>query len=149
MEVKMYTIAEIAEVLNVSKVTVYNKLKQLEDKVNLDLTVKEGVKYLNENGFNLIKESLKEKPILKKETQIIDMSIVLGLKDENINLLKMQIDDLKSQLHEKDKQLEVKDRLIENMQFLLKDSQKNILLLQSEKKGFWAKIFNKKKNSEN
>lgn len=138
------TIAEVAQKLGVSKVTIYNKLKVLKDKIKNNLTEIENIKYIDNQGFNLIKESLNLKEKLnQKELKNVDINIIISFKDETINLLKLQIDDLKTQLNEKDNQIKTLNRLMENNQILLKDSQKTVLLLEDKKKSFWDKFFKK------
>lgn len=60
----LYTIAEISDLIGLSKVSIYKKLKLKE--LAIHLSKKQGVTYITEQGFNLIKESLKLNDEVKK-----------------------------------------------------------------------------------
>lgn len=55
----MYSVEEVADKLNVSKVTVYAKLKKYSDRVVL----KQGKKYVTDELLSLIKKDLRIKDI--------------------------------------------------------------------------------------
>ena len=61
----LYTIAEVSELIGLSKVSIYKKLKVKELEVHL--SKKQGITYITEQGFNLIKDNLKLNDEIKKE----------------------------------------------------------------------------------
>jgi hypothetical protein len=156
---KQYTIAEIAEKLQVSKVTVYNKIKDFNLKEFTE--VNRGVKYLNQEGFEVLNESIgltleqykefkglnkefKEPPINLLDTLNIEVQTV---KNEYINHLKTQIETKDNQIFELMEQLKNKDRLLANSQIIQKQQQDKIFLLEDhetkEKHSFWNKFISK------
>ena len=146
----LYDVEQIAKLTQVSKVTVYRKLKLNE--IQPYIIVKQGKSYLDEEGFHVISEllnvitpengeltpkeieqaeSIENKGLLHETS--CNYAVVSELKSQ-IEFLqdllknhpsKDEIEFLKSQLQEKDKQLESKDKLLENMQVLVKNSQLN------------------------
>lgn len=71
----LYTVTEISDLINLSKVSIYNKLKlkELQNHINK----KAGVTYVDEEGFNLIKDSLKLKDNTLNDLNIEDTNITL------------------------------------------------------------------------
>ena len=136
----LYTIKEISELIDLSKVSIYKKLKlkSLQEYI----TKKGGVTYVSQEGFNLIQASLKH---LNNE-QTHSSSKDINEPVEPLTLDKEVFKVLNEQLKIKDTQIkELNDRLKEalqinqNSQVLLKDKPK--LLDEPKKKGFWSKIF--------
>ncbi|NFF82832.1 hypothetical protein FC764_16775 [Clostridium botulinum] len=128
----MFTVEEVAEQLNVSKVTIYSKLKKFDDRVIL----KQGKKYITDELFNLIKNDLKIKNFnnnnLNIDNDINGLNAEIATdRDDLINLNKDLINTLIKQLEEKDKQIADLHRLIENNQVLLKQ-EKEVNQLQLE-----------------
>lgn len=119
---------QVSKELNVSKTAIYNKLKinQFKDKI----VKKNGKSMIDEDLFNLIKDSLKSrnqvgnevenKKIYSDENQEIAMD-----REDLFNFNKQLIDSLLEQLKEKDKQIEELHKLIENNQVLLKKEQES------------------------
>jgi len=142
-----YTVSEVSDLVNLSKASIYNKLKSM----NLEkyITKKQGVTYLNETGLKLIQSSLKgfeedSKNDLKeaikdlncKETDTI-LNVEVPIDTDYINSLKEDIIYLKDQLKEKDiqlkNQLSVKDIQLHDLNERLKQEQdlnKNNQVLQ-------------------
>ena len=58
MDEKVYTIAEIADIIGVSKATIYNKLNSLKGILRNHIKVRKGVKYLTSEGVNIIKDTI-------------------------------------------------------------------------------------------
>lgn len=168
----LYTVEKAAIQLNVSKQSIYVKLKMKDYK---DKVIKKaGKTYIDSELLTLIQDNLKVKSNMNTEPQaeaekaqdtIIDQNTV------NINqeLVKALLDQLKTkdqQIDEKDNQINDLHRLIENNQVLLKEKpQQNILLLEEhfqdldtkleevksnmaerkeqQNKGFFSKMFKK------
>ena len=121
---------EVAKELKVSKTAIYNKLKLKE--FRRKVVKKQGKSMIDEELFNLIKDSLKVKNEVKNEVEY--KGYIEESKDEvkseiamdregSLNLNKSLIDTLIAQLEEKDKQIAELHKLIENNQVLLKKEQ--------------------------
>lgn len=134
----LYDVNKIADLTNVSKVTIYNKLKLKQLKPFI--VKKQGKTYVSEDGFNLIKNALNLNDSLKvhlnpKETEhavnaeiSVDSTQLINLKDDLIKSLKSEVEFLRNEITVKNNQLDKKDKLIENMQILLKQEQDHKLL---------------------
>ncbi|NFA44472.1 hypothetical protein EXM65_18400 [Clostridium botulinum] len=117
--------------------SIYKKLKLKE--IEPHITKLQGVTYVNEVGFNLLKESLNlnEKIKTNLNNKNINVEIATDLVDfkedlTSLNLLKDDyIETLKKQIEEKDNQIQKLHKLIENNQILLKQ-EKVVNLLQLE-----------------
>jgi hypothetical protein len=147
----LYTIAEISDLISLSKVSIYRKLKlkQLEQFISK----KQGVTYVTEEGLTLIKDTLKvttdrlkSDNKSKNNTPINDYIATdkedLNIKKDYLDMLKDQLKVKDLQLSEKDVQLKHKDiqlnqkdiqigelhSLIENSQVLLKEKPKQDIL---------------------
>ena len=128
----MFTVEEVAEQLNVSKVTIYAKLKKFDDKVVL----KQGKKYITEELLSLIKQDLKVKEVENNSLNnaddnkysnseiAIDRDDLINLNKDLIKALMEQLDSKDRLLEEKDKQITELHKLIENSQILLKEERK-------------------------
>ncbi|HHL2067846.1 TPA: hypothetical protein ACQ3W1_003110 [Clostridium perfringens] len=124
------SVDEVAKELKVSKTAIYNKLKLKE--FRRKVVKKQGKSMIDEELFNLIKDSLKVKNEVKNEVEY--KGYIEESKDEvkseiamdregSLNLNKSLIDTLIAQLEEKDKQIAELHKLIENNQVLLKKEQ--------------------------
>jgi hypothetical protein len=161
----IYTVAEVSQQLDISKVSIYNKLKT---KAFKNLTVKkQGRTYINDIGFNMIKNDLKAyeenvndfKENEEANTLGEDIEPLEDLKNDYINFLKEQIKEL-------NKKLTAEQELHKNTQILFKEQQPQEQLLleehfedldnkleevkknmserkEQQNKGFFSKIFNK------
>lgn len=128
----MYTVEEAATKLNVSKVTIYSKLKIYSDMV----IIKQGKRYIDEELLNLIKDTLKSKNDLNYDENSSEFENSENVDVSNdseylTNLNSELISTLIEQLKEKDKQIDHLMKLNENNQVLLKEQQsKDLKLLQ-------------------
>ena len=124
------SVEDVAFELKVSKTSIYNKLKLKE--FRRKVVKKQGKSMIDEELFNLIKDSLKVKNEVKNEVEY--KGYIEESKDEvkseiamdregSLNLNKSLIDTLIAQLEEKDKQIAELHKLIENNQVLLKKEQ--------------------------
>ena len=149
-----YTIAEISELIKLSKVSIYKKLKLKE--LEEHITKCQGITYIDDIGFNIIKDSfnindkvnlnknVKTKSSHENNNKTIDDEIAtdtegFNINEELFNMLKYQLKEKDNQLNMKDKQLqELNERLkqahklIENNQILLKEKPKQEILLLEE-----------------
>ena len=128
----MYTVEEIANELDVSKVTIYSKLKKFPDEV----IVKRGKKYVTDKLFDVIKGEIDN----KKEDKIQDIKVSINgsvvediSEDTDINEINQElINAMLGQLNEKDIQIKEKDNQIKTLQKLIGNSQ--MLLKQEQEK---------------
>lgn len=138
----LYDVDEISKKLNISKVTVYSKLKLKE--IRPYIVKKQGKSFIEEEGFKLIKDSLSVKNTIENDSVVntvneeiaTDDEDLVNLKDSLISTLNSDIEFLRQEISAKNKQLDAKDKLIENMQVLLKqeqdkDKQKELLALEA------------------
>lgn len=153
----LISVAELSNLIGLSKVSIYSKLKLKE--LEPYILKSKGITYITEEGVTLIKgffnlndddlnlkddilnplnnvsESISDKiseNIENKEIQEIKYQLK-ELSVDYLNSLKQEIETLKSQLVEKDKQIDELHKLIENNQILLKQEQdKEIKKLQLE-----------------
>ena len=135
----LYTIAEVSELIGLSKVSIYKKLKVKELEVHL--SKKHGVIYITEQGFHLIKENLKLNDEIKTEVKLKDVDNTLydetATDTESFNIENDYINTLKEQLNEKDSQIKElttalgkAQGLDQNTKVLLRNEQKQPLLLE-------------------
>lgn len=135
----LYTVSEISDLIGLSKVSIYNKLKLKE--LQEHISKNQGITYVDEVGFNLIKEGLKLKEddlnVLNEEDQKegskADDERLLTINIELIKTLNDQLKEKDIQISKKDIQISELHKLIENTQILLKQQQdKELKQLQLE-----------------
>lgn len=144
----MYSVEEVASKLNVSKVTVYSKLKLFESKV----IIKQGKKYIDEELLNLIKENVKPKNNINdnEDGSSIPSDMSNSPNDEDlININKDLVNLLMKQLEEKDSTIQELLTLNKNSQILLKQEQdKDVKLLEQHFKEVDLKLMDLKDNMQ-
>lgn len=146
----LYDVEQVANKLNISKMTVYNKIKLKEHK---DKVIKKaGKTYIDEVLLKLIKDSLKIKSGIESDNIEGQESDEISMdKEDSLNLNKDLFNALLEQLKEKDNQIkELNNRLgseqdlHKNTQILLKTQQdkpkEDILLLETHFKELDIKI---------
>jgi hypothetical protein len=145
-----YSISDVSKMLKKSKTAIYDKLNSNKHIFKQFLSVKQGSKHLNKEGFDILCSMFNEvnfKADLKVENHDennISFKSTMDNSLELINTYKKQVELLENQLEslKKDKaflqnQLLIKDRLLE---------QSNILLLNEQrkkKKNLWQKLLEK------
>lgn len=148
----LYSILEVSKKLNISKVTVYKKINSVKGLTEF-ITVKNNVKYINEEGFEFLKEltvnhvnskGLKGVNSEDKKNNVegIEYKAFNYLQEDYINTLKKQIEEKDRQLEEKDKIIKKQMELNENNQVLLRQEKERLMLLEANNnKSFWKRIF--------
>lgn len=136
----LYTVAEVSELIGLSKVSIYKKLKLKE--LEPHIVKKQGITYIDEEGFNLIKDNLKFNDNIKTEDVNTETNEDITKDVDDLTISKELINALLEQLRAKDEQIkQLTDRLAQeqelhkNTQILLKqeqakDKQPDILLLE-------------------
>lgn len=166
----LYTVTELSEILEFSKVTIYNRINSLKVELKPYITHRKGVLHINDEGLLILKKelglksvknALNDNDILNNEDidnnndlkdfkdvnyliRMIERTIKASQEDY-INSLLKQIDLLKSELDKKDTQLNNTLRLLENSQILIREEKEKILMLESreqkEKRGIFSNWF--------
>ena len=166
-----YTIKQVSELVNLSKASIYNKLKSNEFQKHM--TKKQGVTYLDEIGLKLIQGSLKdfeegnikgfkediEDLNIKETNSTSDDEVATDTEDsiinkDYINYLKSENENLWNELQEKNLQLKefnnrlaMEQELNKNNQILLKDKPQDIKLLEQHFQDLDDKIMNIKERN--
>jgi GTPase involved in cell partitioning and DNA repair len=147
-----YKVAEVAEMLKVSKVTIYEKLKTFKKELKPYLKLKGNATYIEVQGVDIIKSSLGLKEDLRevKSSLKVDLQeVAVCIENTYIESLKSEVNYLRQQLDTKDDQLKSKDDLLRNFQVLLKQEQDARLLLEEksveQQKNFWKRFFKNNK----
>ena len=166
-----YTFYEVANLLNVSHQTIYNRVKNKDIYKQVKPFIKNEGKhrYITSDGVDVLKKFIKidknfdndfDNEEVSNNDNSVDNDRLGGCKinidnevnNELINVLKSQIDSLQEQLKIKDEHINNKDNQIdalikinENNQVLLRDSQKKVELLEERntttKKSFWSRLW--------
>lgn len=154
----LYTVAEVSKLTNLSKVSIYKKLKlkELENHV----TKEAGITYVDDTALKFITDGLKFNEEFKQDDKeefkdsdtenISNDEIPTSFDDLTINreLVKTLIDQLKA----KDDQINDLHKLLENSQVLLKNEQdkpkEDLLLLEEHLKEFDDRLMNIKERME-
>lgn len=156
----MYTIKEISDLLQVSKVTLYKKLKLKE--MEQYIVKRNSVTYVDSKGLEVLRglltlkeeftelnEELKEvKSEAEKEVAAtVENEEFKGLTDDYINHLKGENTKLWNQIEEKDKQIEEllnriesMSKLVENSQVLLREKAQDPLQLEERFENIQSKL---------
>ena len=163
----LYTVAELSEILSVSKVTIYNKIKSLKSDLKGCIKHKKGILHIDDKGLLIIKndlgliededtlinddefkaestvnnEDLKQFKDLETLIKMFNKTVETG-QENYINSLLDQIEHLKEELNRKDEQLNNTLRLLENSQVLIKDSREKILMLENQEQKERRSFFN-------
>jgi chromosome segregation ATPase len=131
----LYSVSEISSLIGLSRQSIYKKLKAKE--LQIHISHKKGIVYIDEVGFNLIKAMLNE--YIKGVKDLNNKEIATTLNEEvskdtdNLTLNKELFNLLKDQLKENNKQMQTKDKQIEELNERLKQEQdlnKNNQVLQ-------------------
>ena len=163
----LYTVAELSEILSVSKVTIYNKIKSLKSDLKGCIKHKKGILHIDDKGLLIIRaslglkvdedtlinddefkaegidnnEDLKQFKDIETLIKMINKTVETG-QENYINSLLDQIELLKSELHKKDEQLNNTLRLLENSQILIRENKEKILELESQEQKERRSFFN-------
>lgn len=116
----LYDANKIAEELNISKTTANIQLKLTA--VEPYLTIGNNNSFVNEEGLEIIKQSLKH-----NETEEVEVAVteIEAFKIDIIETLKNDLEFLKEQLDVKDAQIQDMKNLFENTQHLFLQEQEN------------------------
>lgn len=121
----LYTVAEVSDLTNLSKVSVYKKLKSKE--LEPHIIKRKNTTYVTEDGLNLIKSGLKDNIDGLNELNNKNIEEELNVDDaevkEDLNINKELINTLLEQLKEKDVQIKDLNDRLKNEQELHRNTQ--------------------------
>jgi len=141
----LYDVEKAAIKLNISKQSIYNKIKLNEFKSRV--VKKQGKTYIDEDLLKLIQDSLKFNSSFKEDIKPKDIeedpTLTPQAQEDILKFNQELISALLDQLKEKDKQIHELHKLLENSQVLLKDKpQQDILLLENHFQAMDLKLTN-------
>lgn len=100
----MYKIIEIADLLGVSKVTVYKKIEQLKPEIIAHMKTEDGITLVSDFGVNLIKNTIKRKktrkPRDKALLKVVDLNCELSDSIERRKRLEQAFQEAESRYKE-------------------------------------------------
>ncbi len=154
----MLKVAEVARLLGVSKVTIYNKLKLHSKELKPHLSKLKGVIHIDGEGLEIIRDSLNLQGEVKTEDIKADrettyspdnteaLNELLRVKNERLKDLKEHIKHLESQAQEKDNLISDQSRQLEQFQILLLNEKEKTKLLETEKQAAGSTIWERLRN---
>ena len=135
----MKKVAEVADELGVSRVTVYNHIKRLSKEIKDNVYNDEGVKVVNNKGFLMIKASVEGKDDLKFYLKDNSKKEEDYYSDKEKEALKELKDTLKEEIKRLEKELEVKNEQIkrlngqlESFHMMIRSKEEKIYQLEGE-----------------
>ena len=143
------SVYEVANQLNVSHTTIYNKLndKQIYKEIKPFIKKSGKTKLIGSEAISIIAKyiNIKETELkheIKNDIQHLDKSLIESLENR-IKELEKDKEHLRSEIEVKNRQIENNSRLLENSQILLRESQQKILMLESkpEPENFFKRLF--------
>ncbi len=81
----MYKVIDVADLLGVSKVTIYKKIKMLKPDILDEIIEDDGITYLTDTAVLMIKNSIKRKTANRRQSEKLMELIELRLEVENLN----------------------------------------------------------------
>lgn len=142
----LYRVSEIAELMGLSKVSVYNRINHNKDRLKPYISKDKGVTYINDKGFTVLKElftDFTEEPDQEIEIpQEPKVSEVETITREIIEMLKGELEMKNLQLQEKDKQIAELLKVTQAQQVLMKTDreQEEPKMIEAPKKNFIQKL---------
>lgn len=137
----MYRVMDIARLLGVSRLTVYDHIKRLKKNLKPFIYNEKGVIYLEPEGLEFIRQSINEGQSYKEDLngqengQPINPEVTDLFNDLNHKFDTLQNDyiaNLKQQIRRLEGELDRKNQQFENFQALLKKNQERLLELEGE-----------------
>ncbi len=141
MEEKLYRVIEAANILGVSKVTIYKKLSKYKKELRAHVIKRSNITYLQEEAINFIRESLIDNAVivpnegqsqevirLKQDQEIMHMNLakvndaLLDVHTEHIEDLQWIVQVVQKQVQIKKRQNEQKKQMILKLKDLVKQA---------------------------
>jgi len=146
----MYRVIEAANMLGVSKVTVYKKISHFKKELKPFIHKKRNVTYIDDEGVQFIRDSLVANQVIAdttlKDEQIKDLSeevhesenhikmlneTMINVQREHMEDLHMLTSSLKAQVNLKKTQIESKNQLIKNFKDLVAYNKEQIQRMEN------------------
>jgi len=127
MEEKLYSIADIALELQLSKPYIYRKLNEYTKELKKYTQKVKGVTYLRVDGFNFLKEKLTDKE--DNEESDPQQQLITTLQEE-VKYLREQLQTKDAQIDKHIAMLQEQTEIVKREQQLRMTESQNILLLQ-------------------
>lgn len=151
----LYTIAEVSDLISLSKVSIYKKLKLKE--LHGHVVKNNGITYVDDEGLSFIKDSLKKNDEVKSSLNNDDKESssnpeIAAEETDLVSYLKEQLTVKDNQIAELMQRLAAEQELVKNMQVLQLNKPTTQNLVEApesdqenapEKPSFWSRLFKK------
>lgn len=146
----MLKVIEVANLLGVSKVTIYKKMEKFKKELKPHLHKKRNITYVDDEGVEIIRQSLIENNVIfekidienqmkdleaqletaHKKLEWMDNQLVAAYRDDILNL-RFVLDLLNGQIKVKSSQLHEKEEMLANYKDINRLNKERIKILQS------------------
>lgn len=138
----MYKVIEVADMLGISKVTIYKKIELLKKDLKSHIHKKKNITYLDDEAVKIIKENtpvgnkipLNEEYSNLKDEYEKSLKEIDCLKDKKVEYLKSKVSELENEIELKKKQIEMKNEQIKLLKEISKSSKARIDKIDSHLK---------------
>lgn len=130
----MYKVIEVADMLGISKVTIYKKIELLKKDLKPYIHKKKNITYLDDEAVKIIKENTpvgNKIPLNEENSKLKDkyeksLKEIDCLKDKKVECLNSTVSKLKSEIELKKKQIEIKNGQIKLLKEISKSNKVRI-----------------------
>lgn len=129
----MYTVLEISQLLRTSKATIYRKLESI-DGILEHILIRNNTKYIDDEGFELIKKSINSKYDIKEQIKSSNTKSENDLTKKHekyIENLEDEIDFLREEIQKKNSLIEQQSQQLSNSQLLLIENRDKLMALEN------------------
>ena len=147
----MYRVIEVANLLGVSKVTIYKKISLFKKELKPFIHKKRNITFIDEEGVQIIRDSLVANQVIAdtalKDEQIVELKNevdeneahikmlnekMIDVQREHMEDLQLLISTLKAQVSLKRTQIDSKNQLIKNFKDLVAYNKEQIKRIESK-----------------
>ncbi len=147
----MYRVIEVANLLGVSKVTIYKKISLFKKELKPYIHKKRNITFIDEEGVQIIRDSLVANQVIAdtalKDEQIVELKNevdeneahikmlnekMIDVQREHMEDLQLLISTLKAQVNLKRTQIDSKNQLIKNFKDLVAYNKEQIKRIESK-----------------
>ena len=147
----MYRVIEVANLLGVSKVTIYKKISLFKKELKPFIHKKRNITFIDEEGVQIIRDSLVANQVIAdtalKDEQIVELKNevdeneahikmlnekMIDVQREHMEDLQLLISTLKAQVNLKRTQIDSKNQLIKNFKDLVAYNKEQIKRIESK-----------------
>ena len=149
--VPLYRVIEVANLLGVSKVTIYKKISLFKKELKPYIHKKRNITFIDEEGVQIIRDSLVANQVIAdtalKDEQIVELKNevdeneahikmlnekMIDVQREHMEDLQLLISTLKAQVNLKRTQIDSKNQLIKNFKDLVAYNKEQIKRIESK-----------------